>query len=76
MPTITLERTESAPDLADDLLSGVKAFANHTGLPERRIRHMIENHEFPVRKVGGLFYSRRSWIDRYFSGEEDRASGG
>lgn len=62
------ERPDSRHDLASELLAGVDAIATYCGQPVRRIRHLIRQHDFPAVKKGGLLYSRRSWIDRYFGG--------
>ena len=58
-------------DYLDDIVGpGAPAIAAAT--PEsdaRRIRHLIRTAGFPVIERGGRLYSRRSWIDRYYSGE-------
>ena len=66
---------ESSPLAADLLGPGVAAIAAHTGGPECRIRHLIRHHNFPHFKRGGLIYSRKSWADRYYSGEHVAVNG-
>jgi hypothetical protein len=54
---------------ADVLGPGVAKIAEYTPDNERRVRHLINKHNFPHFTVGGLIYSRKSWLDRYYSGE-------
>jgi hypothetical protein len=63
--------TTSAP-LAEDLLSGINAISDYTGEPHRRAYRLCEEKErsgFPAFKRHGRWYSRRSWLDAYYSGE-------
>lgn len=58
--------------LRDDLLPDLRAICDFTGLPERRLRHLIAAHGFPVRKIGGRLISRKSWIERYYSAPDQQ----
>ena len=58
--------SETTP-LKDDLLNGVRAIAQYTGETERRVRLMIDFHGLPYFKKGGRIYSRKSWLDRWYS---------
>ena len=49
-------------ELADDLLSGVKAIARFTGDSERRVYHLLETGQLPGFKLGGRWTSRKSTI--------------
>ena len=62
--------------LKDDVLGpGVGRIAEYAPDDERRIRHLIKKHDFPYFKRGGLIYSRKSWLDRYYSGEQVKTNG-
>ena len=63
------ERTKSVPSLADDLLNGAEAIAEYTNEPVRRVLHLISHHGLPHFKRGQRIYSRKTWLDRYYSGE-------
>jgi hypothetical protein len=69
MTATTSERQESVSPLADDLLAGAEKIAAYSGESVRRTRHLMAVHGLPHFKRGGLIYSRKSWLDRYFSGE-------
>jgi hypothetical protein len=63
-------------DLKDDVLGpGVGRIAEYAPDSERRIRHLIRKHGFPVFYIGNLMYSRKSWLDRYYSGEQVQTNG-
>jgi hypothetical protein len=66
----------SQSPLAQDLLRGVAEIATYTGEPQRRVRHLIRAHDFPHFKRGAIIYSRRSWADRWYSGETVATNGG
>jgi hypothetical protein len=53
----------------DVLEPGVERIAAYCPDDERRVRHLIRAHGFPHFKRGNLIYSRKSWVDRYYSGE-------
>jgi hypothetical protein len=55
------------PSLADDLLSGVDAIAGYIGESPRRVRYLIAYHRFPHIKRGQRIYSRKSWLEAYYS---------
>jgi hypothetical protein len=44
--------------------------AAYVGEPERRIRHLIRSYNLPTFKRGQRLYSRRSWLDTYFGGDD------
>jgi hypothetical protein len=60
-------------ELAEDLLSGVKAIAEYRGEPERRTYHLLETGQIPGYKLGGRWNSRKSTqlahIEKLESGE-------
>jgi hypothetical protein len=57
-------------NLADDVIGpGVGKIAAETSDSERRVRYLIDRHGFPVFRRGLRIYSRRSWLERYYSGE-------
>jgi hypothetical protein len=64
---MTIEHQASTRTLADDLLNGVGAIASYTGESERRVRHLIDRHSFPVIRHGQRIYSRKSWCEEYYS---------
>jgi hypothetical protein len=58
--------------LKDDILPSLSAIAEHIyGDPSpkkvRRLRHLIDNHDFPIKRVGARLEGRRSWIDAYYA---------
>jgi hypothetical protein len=63
--------------LKDDVLGpGVAKIAAYGPDDERRTRHLIRTDpDYPVFRRGGLFYSRKSWLDRYYSGETVKING-
>jgi hypothetical protein len=62
--------------LKDDVLGpGVGRIAEYAPDDERRIRHLIRKHGFPHFYVGQKLYSRKSWLDRYYSGEQVKTNG-
>jgi hypothetical protein len=67
-------RNRSAPEvttLKDDVLGpGVARIAEYAPDDERRIRHLIRAYDFPHFHIGQLIYSKKSWVDRYYSGEQ------
>lgn len=60
-------------ELADDLLSSVKAIAEFRGEPVRRTYHLLETGQIPGFKLGGRWNSRKSTqlahIEKLESGE-------
>ena len=53
-------------NLADDLLRGVKAIAEYSGLTEREIYHLAPKRKIPVFKMGDrIWCSRKSSWHRY-----------
>jgi hypothetical protein len=67
--------SELSPLQADVLGPGVAKIAAYTPDNERRVRHLIRHHRFPHFYRGGLIYSRKSWLDRYYSGENVAVNG-
>lgn len=61
--------TDTEKPLADDLLPGVKAIAQHIGEPEKRVFYMLEKGQIPGRRVGRRWYSTRSALAKAFSVE-------
>jgi hypothetical protein len=58
--------------LAEDLLVGVPAISSYSGEKPRRIYHLHERKAetgFPAFKRGNIIYSRKSWLDRFYSGQ-------
>lgn len=69
--------TESTPTLTEDLIGpGVRPIAKAINHSERRTRYLIDRHGLPVFRIGGLFYARRSQLDKFFSadGQSDGAA--
>jgi hypothetical protein len=54
---------------------GVKKIAEYTPDTERQVRHKIARHGFPIFRHGSLIYSRRSWLDLYYSGQPVNTNG-
>lgn len=65
---MTINPSEEATTLKDDLLRGLGQIAAYSGESERRVKHLIRAHGYPHFKVGRAVYSRRSWLDRYYAG--------
>jgi len=66
--------------LADDILPDVSAMAEYTygsATPTnvRRIRHLIAEHNFPAKKIGCTWESKKSWINALYA-EPDSRNGG
>jgi hypothetical protein len=61
--------------LADDLLPDLNAVSEYTGQPVRRLRHLIDKHGFPAKRVGAKIESRKSWIDAYYAEPDKPANG-
>ncbi len=58
-------------DLKDDIIGpGARRIADATGESPRRVLHLVEAHNLPVILRGGKLYSRRSWLDAWYSGRE------
>jgi hypothetical protein len=55
---------DGAPRLADDLLIGIAAIANHLGVSFRRAQYMIERDRVPTFRRGKLVMARASELDR------------
>jgi hypothetical protein len=72
--------TEPNRGLAQDILPSISSICEYVyGEADpskvRRLRHMIERHGFPIKKVAGRIESRKSWIDAFYSQPDRRASG-
>jgi hypothetical protein len=72
--------TEPNRGLAQDILPSINSICEYVygeSSPSkvRRLRHMIDAHGFPAKKVAGRIESRRSWIDAYYA-TPDSADGG
>lgn len=68
-------RKQKAPPakspLADDLLPNIQAIAEHAfgeanKTTIRRVRHLIAQHGFPAKKVGGRYQASRAVIDAWY----------
>lgn len=54
--------------LSDDLIKGAKAAAEHTGLTEKQIYHLVEKGGLPVIRLGTrVLYFRKSDLELAFS---------
>jgi hypothetical protein len=58
--------------LADDLLPDLRSIAKYcygSADPRtvRRLRHLIDRHGFPVKKVGAKYEGRKSWCDQFYA---------
>jgi hypothetical protein len=67
------------PSLKDDLLPTINAIAEYVygeANPStvRRLRHLIEKHGFPVKRVGSKIEGRKTWCDRYYAEPDHAAS--
>jgi hypothetical protein len=63
---------QAASTLADDLLFGVQAIADYTGQDYRSTWHKIQHPErfrFPFVRKAGQIWSRKSWLEAWYSGE-------
>ena len=65
--------------LKDDVLPNLPAIAEYvygraTPSTVRRLRHLIDHHHFPIKRVGAKIEGRRSWCDSYYSAP-DAANG-
>lgn len=56
--------------MQDKILKGARAIAEHTGLEEREIRHLMKAHGLPHTQRGRAIYALASKVERYFGGEE------
>jgi hypothetical protein len=63
-----------AEDLKHDRLPDVRAIAAYVGTTERRVRHLIEKHNFPIKRVGAKIESRKSWVDEFYARPDQPAS--
>jgi hypothetical protein len=66
--------------LRDDLLPSLNAIAEYVygeanKSTVRRLRHLIDHHGFPIKRVGAKLEGRRSWCDSYYSQPDNAASG-
>jgi len=66
--------------LHEDLLPNINAIAEYVygeanKKTVRRLRHLIDKHNFPVKQVGAKYEGRRSWCDSYYSQPDNAASG-
>lgn len=50
-----------------NLCHSLKAAEAYTGESERRLRHLIANHGFPMKKKGGRYQGFYSEIDRWYA---------
>ena len=55
--------------LSDDLLHGINAIAEYTGLSPRRVRYLAQIGKLPHVKVGARIYCRKSALDKLFTVE-------
>ncbi len=55
--------------LKDDLLRGVTKIADHIGESERRTYYLLERSLIPGFKIGAIWHSRKSALDRHYGGE-------
>jgi hypothetical protein len=65
--------TEAPRTLADDILPSVEAIAAYLGKTPRQVRHLIDRHDLPIRKVAGI-ESKKSWLDAFYA-TPDRGRG-
>ena len=54
--------------MATKVLRGAGAIAQHYGLAEREIRHLIDKHGLPHSKRGRAIYAVTDAVDDYFAG--------
>ena len=57
------------PPLKVDLLRGVAEIAEHIGESERRVYYLCERDLIPAFKVGAIWHSRKSTLNRHYGGE-------
>ena len=60
---------QNARPLRDDLLRGVAEIAEHIGDSERRVYYLCEHDLIPAFKVGAIWHSRKSVLNRHYGGE-------
>jgi hypothetical protein len=66
--------------LHEDILPSINAIADYVygeanKSTVRRLRHLIDHHHFPIKRVGSRIEGRRSWCDSYYSQPDNVASG-
>jgi hypothetical protein len=65
--------------LNEDLLPSVNAIAEYlygeaSKKTVRRVRHLIDRHGLPVKRVGGRIEGRRTWCDAFYAQPDSDAS--
>jgi hypothetical protein len=63
-----------AAQLSADLLEGVQAIAEFTGLKPRRIFYLAENAKLPLFKIGNRWCARRSTLVAHIARLESEAA--
>lgn len=66
-PQKAAEPDYSARPLADDLLQGVNAASDYTGIGRRTLYNWVETSSIPFTRVGKLLFFRKSELDAAFS---------
>jgi hypothetical protein len=66
--------------LHEDILPSINAIAEYVygeanKSTVRRLRHLIDRHHFPIKRVGSRIEGRRSWCESYYSQPDNVASG-
>jgi hypothetical protein len=66
--------------LREDILPSINAIAEYVygeanKSTVRRLRHLIDHHDFPIKRVGAKIEGRCSWCDSYYAEPDRRASG-
>ena len=56
-------------DIPKDILKGAAQIAEYIGEDERRTYYLLERGHIPGFKVGRHWHSRKSMLDRVYSGE-------
>jgi hypothetical protein len=69
------------PTLTNDLLPNINAIAEYVygeanKKNVRRLRHLIDHHRFPIKRVGAKIEGRRSWCDSYYCQPDNAPSDG
>lgn len=67
-------------NLAADILPSINAIAEYVygeanKKTVRRLRHLIDKHNFPVKQVGAKYEGRKTWCNSYYA-EPDRPASG
>lgn len=70
---------ESSSTLADDVLRGAEAIATELfgdAKERRRVYYLVEKHQLPVFRLGGLLCARKTTLRRWIEEQEAKSVAG